>query len=365
MCAWLCPSLSVDLRVRAQDGAYRNAVRANDWLTIGNEELLHRVLRPIPDKEANRLNLVIARNRNSVRNIVGSDGKVWGRGCILLQNRGELDNKSDRGPITVGGCRALGMHNFGGIVIGSPLRAARDRAWPMVDANAVAQWATGQGRLMAGTSSNHELLESGAAYVRSMGGGVSNLPIACSKRGWVTQEQIEKYATEFDEIIILPDVFFWSASENRRISLLDGVLVCNGAHWGLEWPTGEPWTWDGSPFHFWTLQGAAMEAIARGWSLPPGSNSRMFRPDDRRPSIQAAGCCFFDRGDGFGERGYHQKSTQVAGSECSLPICPDIGTSKRAAADMRLGIKRLPLLPFAGSPTHSLRPNESRNVGLW
>jgi len=270
MCAWLCPSLPVDLRVRTGDGVYRTAVRANDWLTIGGEELLHRVLRPIPDKEANRLNTVIARNSGNVRDLIGMDGKVRGRGCILLQSRGERDNKSDLGPITVGGCRASALYNFGGIVIGIPLRASRDRARPFVEGRAVAGWATEQGRLMAGVSSDHELLETGAAEVRSMGGSVSNLPIARSKRGWMTPEDIEKYATDFEEIIILQDASFHFASENRELSLLEGVLVCNGGIWGREWPTEEPWTWNGSAFHFWTLQGAAMEAVARGWSLPLG-----------------------------------------------------------------------------------------------
>ncbi len=69
LCAWLCPSLPVDLQVKTQSGQFNTIVHANDWLAIDNESLLKRVLRPIPESEAARLAIVIERNKKSLRNL--------------------------------------------------------------------------------------------------------------------------------------------------------------------------------------------------------------------------------------------------------------------------------------------------------
>jgi hypothetical protein len=177
LCAWLCPSLPVDLQAKMGDQAYQTVVQANDWLSIDGASLLKRVLRPIPETETARLAAVIERNRHNVRSLQDEDGVVLGRGCILLQDRSEIDNKSDRGPTTVGGCRASGMHNFGGVLIGTSLRAARDKARPLIDGDPVREWATEQARLMLEICNDAELLTVGAAYIRSFGGSVARMPI--------------------------------------------------------------------------------------------------------------------------------------------------------------------------------------------
>ena len=267
LCAWLCPSLPVDLQVRTESEQFKTIVHANDWLTIDSESLLKRVLRPIPEREAARLAIVIERNKKNVRNLVTEDGNILGRGCILLQDRNEIDNKSDKGPITVGGCRASGMHNFGGVIVGNSLRAARDSAQPSIDGQSVRDWATEQARLMTEISTDPELLNVGAGYIRSFGGSIGGLPIALSNRGWMDSKQIESYAKSHDEIILVSDTSYHFASQNRKIKLADGVLICNSGHWQSDWPTATPWHWHGSAFHFWTLLGATVEAIATAWSI--------------------------------------------------------------------------------------------------
>jgi hypothetical protein len=268
LCAWLCPSLPTNLQVRTGNEDYQTVLQANDWLNIDSASLLKRVLRPIPETETERLATVIERNRDNVRNLLDEDGNVLGRGCILLQDRNEIDNKSDRGPITVGGCRASGMHNFGGVLIGRSLRAARDSARPLIDGDPVRHWATEQAGLIVQVSNDPELLTVGAAYVRSFGGNVSRMPIALSSQGWMTPEQVRAFVANIDEVAIVTDTTFHFAGTNRRIKLMDNVLVCNAGHWQNEWPTSTPWTWHGSSFHYWTLLGATVEAIAEGWSSP-------------------------------------------------------------------------------------------------
>ncbi len=83
----------------------------------------------------------------------------------------------------------------------------------------------------------------------------------------MNSKQIESYAKSRDEIILLSDTSYHIASQNRQIQLAEGVLICNAGHWQSEWPTATPWYWHGSAFHFWTLLGATVEAIATGWSI--------------------------------------------------------------------------------------------------
>ncbi len=52
----------------------------------------------------------------------------------------------------------LGCINFGGVIVGHSLRAARDSARPFIDGQPVRDWATEQGRLMTEVSTDPELL---------------------------------------------------------------------------------------------------------------------------------------------------------------------------------------------------------------
>ena len=187
------------------------------------------------------------------------------------------------GVLTVGGLRASNINGLLGVLVGRPLRAARDVAVPVVEDDVLAEWATEQAHIAASTWPENELIEF-AIRVRALGGATGPLPIAYSSRGWQSASDIAKWEEIPAEIVLAQQYGFPPTGQDPSPGLLmqDYVLstVWTGFSvlhtlraWPHEWPpacsvpqTSRPLEW---PCDF--LITAVLEALADAWGTSPGA----------------------------------------------------------------------------------------------
>jgi hypothetical protein len=129
--------------------------------------------------------------------LVGSDGTVYGRAFIS----GGRSYLSD-GWITVGGLRAARLSNLTGVLLGEPLTAARDHAWPLVPAEVLGLWATEQVNLIAPAVIAEEQKAQAAEVILECGGDIGDLPIASVGDEWLTSDGFKDLLNHNDDLMI-------------------------------------------------------------------------------------------------------------------------------------------------------------------
>jgi hypothetical protein len=200
---------------------------------------------------------------------------VVARACILATDNSYIDNATDLGTVTVGGCRAQGISRTGGIFQAFPTRAARDQAQPFASAEALEEWASEQAELISASSLDQETKVIAASVVRSFAGNIGDLPIAWWRKGWLNRDGVRRYAEDLNEIVIMSDASKSLLSSNRTLEFLPEVLAASPARYSgfdvtrrTRWEHPRAWRWADSTFHFWTMEGAVIEAIAESWRVP-------------------------------------------------------------------------------------------------
>jgi Histidine kinase-, DNA gyrase B-, and HSP90-like ATPase len=264
VCSWLAPALDVSIDVEA-GGERAHAVTGRDWLTLPPAQLYAR-LGESPD----------ASPRPSLEPEVleEDDGQIVGRAAL------SLNWIRASGIAVVGGLRTVYARHVEGVLLASPIRAARDIAMPLASATAVSRWADKQAKQALALDLPDAALLELAAAVRTLGGTVRGLPVATSKNGSVTFEEIVKLVRRRSVVRLVHDVEI--SNEVRReekFVFADDVLAAGMTsvtmvqykHGGrlVHWPGDlvEPIATVDSLYRKTSLAGAVLEAACEAWGV--------------------------------------------------------------------------------------------------
>lgn len=228
LCGWLAPAADVNLLVE-EDGASQVAVKAGDWVSKSFDELAQQVkaspLRsglpypptvdatesqpeegPDPEKAEQRareeeearieLEQRIEQVSRRAALIEDDDGRVIGR--LAIGGSHPLGAVS-----AIGGLRATTLYFVTGVLLAEPTTASRNAGLPLVSEDQLAAWASDQARRVTDVDPS-EALEL-AEVVWTCGGDTGDLPIALTAEGLMSRGQIQAWAAERDELVVVQD----------------------------------------------------------------------------------------------------------------------------------------------------------------
>lgn len=264
VCSWLAPALDVSIDVEA-GGDRAHAVTGRDWLTLPPAQLYARLNEPGGASWSGGLEPEVLEE---------DDGQIVGRAALSLSLMGAP------GIAVVGGLRTVFAMHMEGVLLASPIRAARDIAMPLASATAISRWADKQAmQALALDLPGAALLELAAA-VRTLGGTVRGLPVATSKNGPVTFEDIVKLVRRRSVVRLVHDAELSNAVRREEKFVFAGDVLAAGMtpvtmvqykHGGrlVNWPgdlfepieTVDSWYWKTS------LAGAVLEAACEAWDV--------------------------------------------------------------------------------------------------
>lgn len=263
VCAEIAPCLDVTIKADVNN-SMEVAVTANDWLTISDETLLHR----LEPQNIYRMTKAEKTSRPPLKILKTDDGRAVGRAAIWC------DNEYGTGVVTVGGLQACGLNGIIGILIGSATRAVRDSAIPLIPIPDLRKWTKEEreARLREGHSS--EVLESIAGTINSLGVEPENLPIAKVDTGWTTPKEIEELAKSMDEALLVFDSYRDKFADllklNKGVFVVEPIsatVLCSYPS-QVSWPPVEEeqnWGDKHLKFYFNSKMGVVIRSLARGW----------------------------------------------------------------------------------------------------
>lgn len=260
--SYLAPALDVDVSVEA-DGEQLEAVAAGDWVSLPIDELSARMGNGEREGFSSKLEAEL---------VEGEDGEVLGRGCLSHQRYGSP------GVVTVGGLRATSVSSFEGVLIARPIRAARDLAYPLASAAAMAAWATRQAeQASAARLPSAELLRV-SQCVRSLGGNVRGLPVAECRSGTLSFDEVVGWIHEQTAFRVAQDAQISMLSrEAESFELLEDVLSVamtieimiqfqHGKKF-VSWPAALEGESGSGDHESRTMFGVVLEAAAEAWEV--------------------------------------------------------------------------------------------------
>jgi hypothetical protein len=180
-----------------QGGKEKLLVKANDWQTLGADELLKRLggeddFKFFAEHHEDLVNFF----RSNIRDIRSLKNKLLiGRGAIMGDDfhtfRPEGERAIIQGRITVGGfsTRSLG---FPGLLLGKSLTASRNEGV----AFAKEEWASEQAKLLGAMKLPDLQLRKCAIQVRSCGGDTGLLPLAYAAGKWNSKDELYSFFKE-------------------------------------------------------------------------------------------------------------------------------------------------------------------------
>ncbi|ARO88512.1 ATP-binding protein [Nitrosospira lacus] len=300
-CAWLCPTLDVNLYVENKNK--KLVVGAYDWISIKGSKLLQRLFGPRSNKSTTEDATLLKALGPMLRLLTSPSGEVVGRACVstIKENRTDLvdHERVTPGVVTIGGFRSCELRGIFGVFVGKPHTAARDIGVPVADIDILRLWAAEQADLIFNESLDSELQVDCASIIRALNGATQKFHIANGAGGWKSAEEISKENLD-DEVLILQDAALYLAHrEFGEIKLhknvfavamgIPGILQTRRHDVWINWPPendsegiwGRAWR-----FHSRTLNGALIEAIAKAWNIPLRQISKVFQQDTGKKTIK-------------------------------------------------------------------------------
>jgi hypothetical protein len=283
-CLWLCPALDTNLSVERQKEPPVRLIRASDWKTISNEDLIRRMNSAdledpdedeVDDDDEDRdevsMTKLSADIVSMLRPLHDSNGNLVGRMALIPSTW--YINWYELGAVTVGGFRGAELGGAAGILLGHSTRASRDSAIPEVPITELQRWAREQEDLVVANTKDAGILIECAGTVRACGFTPKVLPIAQDRGGPKTAEQIRSWASARDVITLIShDSLFSLGRKLGAIELAENVLcVQNGYRaivMGSSKGTRQRWP-NNLDFYKLTLEGAVADVIAQAWAVPP------------------------------------------------------------------------------------------------
>lgn len=276
ICVTTCPTLEVDL-VTDEEGTARQAVAGGDWRTLDSEAFLKRL--PILDRhrdfDPQALDSLRKRAANNARFLRNTGGEVVGRALITVGFATHDERLDLSGVVTVGGLAACQLSGIAGVLTGTPTRASRDAAKPVVSDDELKRWAEEQSLLVPAFWDDPQSQAACAQYIRLCGGDTGDLPICRNREVWCSASDVRSRIDLPDTVALLDDfaVEFhlkhldaYTLNDNVFVvgtSMIPGLLQCR-----VQWP-GDLFTnfAGGSAGLARTLGGAVMESIAYAWGV--------------------------------------------------------------------------------------------------
>jgi hypothetical protein len=288
LCACLCPGLDVRVTVELLDPPGRWTVHAPDSMQSQRVEFLLRTwhvdlydaasvadakTRDDPDapsawEKAERL-------APRLRPLRDPQGQLAGLACI---GWGGSRGMEVAGLVTVGGFATPGQYPrenqvgyIAGVLFGTPLRAARDRALLAVGPDELARWATEQAGLVQGAPDLAERLALAAGIVHFLGGETGPLPIARVAEGELSVGDVLGWAAQRDEVRLeVEDLLNLSARNLPQLGVLyTRFTVEHPAEMLLDWPV----RWGAEPHSPTSIidprsrAGLIAAVVARAWAV--------------------------------------------------------------------------------------------------
>jgi hypothetical protein len=272
-CEYIAPCVDVTIKVRRDGTALETAVSASDWITMDEEQFRTRISRGDWEQVGRSFRNAASSDCQIIK---GTDGEVLGR-AALSGTTEEDSYVFHEGIVTVGGFRSCGLSGISGVFAGSPVRAARDAAVPLIPYPILKEWAESQRERYVRGEYPAEVNCSVAAVLYVMGIQPNGLPIARNKDGWRTREEIARDAGLYQEFIVVSSFTVrFEVGTSNKAELYPNVLIANfgspailqgGRNSGVsEWPAIErDWKSDRKGVYPGTLQAAVIEALASGW----------------------------------------------------------------------------------------------------
>jgi hypothetical protein len=198
--AAIAPSLHVAVDA-TENGETSNAVKAGDWLSLTDEDLVTRLnpSRLQNGRDGSRRN----NQYSTMKPLVDEENVVVGHAAIVPKEHYSKQN----GLVTVGGLRAAALDNVQGLLLGEGLTASRNSAVPIVTSRSLATWASEQARLIAATTAAEPYKAACAEVVLECGGEIDTLPII--RRGedeWLNSAELCSLAQTITEVAIVSEV---------------------------------------------------------------------------------------------------------------------------------------------------------------
>lgn len=134
--------------------------------------------------------------------IIEKSGETVGRAVIFpdrLSRRFKNDNERVSGAVVAQGARIC-AGNFRGVLMGTPVRAARDYATPIASPEAMQQWATEQAQMLQAIASTDEDQESIAHQVACLGGDIAALKFCEIGGRYYNRSELRTFLKEKNEI---------------------------------------------------------------------------------------------------------------------------------------------------------------------
>lgn len=267
LCAYVAPCLDVTIKAREYDAAIETAVVANEWMRMDQESFRTRILLGSPGRHRVRNPLL------SYQIIRGIGGQVLGRAALSAEMTAFEDHDFDVGIITVGGFRSCALSGISGVLVGSPIRAARDVAVPLVPYPILKEWAESQRERYVREECPMETKCGIGVVLQSLGLQPTGLPVALNNSGWRTCEQIAEDASLFEEFLLAGSTIIGlEIGLNNKAELNANVLItfntsniCVQSGGNVDWPPRRDWKSVYRDFYPNTLQAAVIEALANGW----------------------------------------------------------------------------------------------------
>ncbi|SCK24734.1 Histidine kinase-, DNA gyrase B-, and HSP90-like ATPase [Streptomyces sp. WMMB 714] len=299
-CAWLCPALDVDLHVADKAVGRRLVVAADDWKHIDRDDLIDRLYIDRDPVLTEKMKEAI---EGDLEPVISPDGDIVARMAIapsILDPDDLRDEDSDdpvgrslrsfSAPLVVGGVRAqTHMQHSAGLIVAKTVRAARDIAIPIVQAEDFSSWASRQAQ--------KEILDKRITHdLVGLYADTGNLTVAETAAGEVTFDELTGYCSTRSRIVLVQDAA-WSnycrGSSGTPVLGDDIVLLHVGGsvplnasrryhefdnavfNWGRDWQY-ESFLIPNS------MTGVALRAVAAAWDLEESAMYSYFNSLEER-----------------------------------------------------------------------------------
>lgn len=228
---YLFPSMDCNIFFE-HNGQKRKVVSANDWLSIEPMELITRIvgtskINELTDRERLRLEEFSKNMR-----VLEDNNIIYGRLFLYVMESWWEENKAYRGKIhgtiTVGGIKSSELSDLLGILIGTPNKADRNSAIPVVPNTILESWSNEQAHLVSDMSLPDKEQARFASVVRRNYGKTSELKFVFHKDRWINYEQLKKFFSDSShDKFVVPTFMEISTSleKNKDLKFFDNVLA--------------------------------------------------------------------------------------------------------------------------------------------
>jgi hypothetical protein len=176
------------------------------------------------------------------------------------------------GVVTIGGLKSCPLSHIAGILKGRSKRISRDLAVPIVEKNALAEWATQQANLVPNLYDNPKELAFCAQIIWMCSGHPGDLPVIRRKDTWLSHSDIPSVVENKDEVFLLNSFTFGvKEMKSTDIILNDNVLVGRfSGHPGVlqtgsHRRRGHMWPFKEKGHHGYTMLSLIVKCLSNEW----------------------------------------------------------------------------------------------------